>query len=91
MTVRLESTIKRFTGLSTDKRPEPRTLGGRMNEGEPLPPGSVFYELDTGKEYRWDGGLWFPMPDVANLLLDQRPLLEDIVNVLKEVRDLLKK
>lgn len=64
MAVRLEGSIKRFIGLSTDAKPRPFSgagdanrspLAGDMEIGEPLPAGSSFLETDTGSIYRWDG------------------------------------
>ena len=50
MAVTLETTIKRFRGLSTDTKPT------RLDEDKtPLPVGSVFTEEDTGHRYKWDG------------------------------------
>ena len=49
----LESTIKRYVGLSTDTKPT-----GDFANGETLPPGSSFLETDTGVIYRWSGEHW---------------------------------
>lgn len=68
MTVRLEGSIKRFVGLSSDAKPRPYRLGGDMAEGELLPAGSVFYEEDTGKTARWDGSDWRYLPDLAEMM-----------------------
>jgi hypothetical protein len=48
MAVRLETTIKRFIGLSTDDKPIETDM----------PAGSSFLESDTGDIYRWDGESW---------------------------------
>ena len=56
MTVKLEGTIKRFIGLSSDRKPgvDPVPV-----EGESAPPaGSTFFESDTGTIYRYDQGGW---------------------------------
>jgi hypothetical protein len=55
MTVKLEGQIKRFSGLSDDIKSMPQAQGGSMADGEILPAGSSFLELDTGRIYRWDG------------------------------------
>ena len=67
MAVRLEGSIKRFIGLSTDEKPVLGTsqLDDRGHEVEitarDLPPGSSFMESDTGRVLRWTGELWaFP-------------------------------
>ena len=52
MGVALETTIKRYVGLSTDTKPYPSLA-------ETLPAGSSFLESDTGKIYRWDGSWKF--------------------------------
>lgn len=49
--VRLEGTIKRFIGLSTDFKPE-------STPDDPLPPGSSFLETDTGKIARYGTNGW---------------------------------
>src|SRR3990167_4570310 len=63
MAVRLEGSIHRYVGLSTDAKPRPfaggdansAPLAGDMGEGQTLPAGSSFLETDTGLIYRWDG------------------------------------
>lgn len=56
MAVRLEGSIKRWVGLSTDDKP---TLGlqtdGRTVVANDMPAGSSFLETDTGLIYRWNG------------------------------------
>lgn len=47
MTVFLIYDPKNFIGLSTDSKPL-----------EKIPPGSIFYETDTGKNYVFDGTDW---------------------------------
>lgn len=56
MAVRLEGTIKRFIGLSSDRKPgeDPIPVGG---ESAP-PAGSTFFESDTGAIFRYDNGGW---------------------------------
>ena len=56
MAVVLETTVKRFRGLSTDEKP------GHFREAigeavQAIPVGSVFTEVDTGERYVW-GGSW---------------------------------
>lgn len=59
MAVRLESTIKRYIGNSTDPKP---TFGVVIDGVEitsaDLPVGSSFMEADTGHIYRWSGTQW---------------------------------
>lgn len=47
MPVRLEATIKRFIGSSTDEKPTAEVT-----------PGSSFLETNTGVIYRFDGRVW---------------------------------
>lgn len=49
MAVTQEHAIKRLRGLSTDTKP------GRAEMATPLPVGSVFTEIDTGKRFVWSG------------------------------------
>lgn len=56
MAVTLEGTIRRYIGLSSDRKPgtDPVPVGG-----ESTPPmGSTFLESDTGVIYRYDNGSW---------------------------------
>lgn len=84
MTVKLETSIKRYTGVSRDKKPVPYSLGGTMKEGQALPTGSVFYEVDTGKEARWDGAEWVSQPSVPALLGEVIKQLEEIGTLLRK-------
>lgn len=47
MTVELATQIKSFTGLSTDTKPTTE-----------VPPGSLFYEADTGAVLKYNGVVW---------------------------------
>ena len=63
MAVRIETTIKRFTALSTDTKPVVGTdVNGVELTANDLPTGSVLYERDavTGevRVFRWDGYGW---------------------------------
>jgi len=60
MAVQLESTIKRYIGLSSDDKP-----------ALDIPAGSSFMESDTGKIYRFTGESWRfaePTDETAQLL-----------------------
>lgn len=83
MTVRLESTIKRFIGLSVDAKPNGLGDDGVFRSVN-LPPGSSFLEEDTGRIYRWNGEIWvFPMTE------DEVPsLLSGILSELQTIREL---
>lgn len=53
----LETTIKRFIGLSTDRKP----YAAPRETGEEKPPdGSTFLEADTQMIYRWLADHWWP-------------------------------
>lgn len=51
MAVKLEGTIRRYIGQSTDDKPMP-------DVGENFAAGSSFMETDTGTIYRYDGAAW---------------------------------
>jgi len=53
MTVKLETTIQRFVGLSTDVKPTSPSVG------------STFNELDTGYVYKYNGSVWVPANIIA--------------------------
>jgi hypothetical protein len=46
LTVKLETKIQKWCGLSTDTKPTPSDIG------------SIFYETDTNLEYKWTGSEW---------------------------------
>ena len=63
MAVRLEGSIRRWVGLSTDDKP---SLGlqadGRTVGAGDIPAGSSFLETDTGRIYRWNGADTWTLP-----------------------------
>ena len=64
--VRLEGSIQRYLGLSTDTKPV-----GDFANGESIPVGSSFMETDTGHIYRFNGDGWKfaePTDETATLL-----------------------
>jgi len=66
MAVKLEGSINRYLGLSTDAKPV-----GDFANGEIIPVGSSFMETDTGRIYRWNGEGWKfaePSDETAMLL-----------------------
>jgi len=66
MAVKLEGSINRYLGLSTDSKPV-----GDFASGQIIPVGSSFMETDTGRIYRWNGGGWKyaePSDETAALL-----------------------
>jgi len=59
MAVRLEGTIRRYLGLSTDTKPKVgEQFDGAEVTARELPAGSSFLETDTGRILRWDGEAW---------------------------------
>lgn len=57
--VKLEGSIKRFIGLSSDTKPEREGADSFGNPtGAMLPPGSSFFETDTFRIARWNGIQW---------------------------------
>lgn len=59
MPVKLEASIRRWIGLSTDTKPFVGTQAdGLVVAATDLPPGSSFLETDTGRIYRYDGDNW---------------------------------
>ena len=73
MAVRLESTIKRYIGLSTDIKPAHQT--------DTIPPGSSFLEEDTGLVYRSTGTAWAMHDPGDEQMLVLREILRELVNV----------
>lgn len=56
MAVQLETSIKRFRGLSTDLKPGHDRDGRAKTEPiQTMPVGSVFTETDTGRRFIWRG------------------------------------
>lgn len=77
MTVRLETKINRYIGLSTDTKPYPGlSMGGRELTAADVPVGSSFLEADTNEVWHWNGREW--------LVGDDRTVRE-----LKEIKSLL--
>lgn len=87
MAVRLEGSIKRWIGLSTDTKPEPGQFspdGEELTSAE-LPAGSSFLESDTGLIYRWNGHDWLPGEGpVVDHLRAIEGLLREVVQRLPE-------
>ena len=78
MTGRLEGSIRRYIGLSTDAKP----VGFIGTESDPLPAGSSFLETATGDIYRWNGAIWTAHQDnvtaewLSLIYLEMRQLRE---------------
>lgn len=77
MAVQLEGSIQRYIGSSTDRKPDVA-----YDDGLVLPPGSSFFESDTGRIYRWDGDAW-RYGSTDDVL---QPLLEAIYVELTRIR-----
>ena len=82
MTVRLETTIKRYIGLSTDEKPTPglHWPGGEEITYKDVPAGSSFLATDTNEVWHWNGREWVigDSPEVRELR-EIKGLLGDIV------------
>ena len=74
MAVRLEATIKRFIGLSTDQKPQ-----------DAIPAGSSFLESDTGIVHRFDGRSWMPSFTEEKYTI----YFEAMIELLTDVREIL--
>ena len=81
--MRLETSIKRYIGDSSERKPRPGELqdDGTTLLATDLPSGSSFFEEDTGFVSRWTGYVWTTVPP-------ERPTEE--VTILKEIRDLMR-
>ena len=85
MAVALEGTIKRYIGLSTDRKPTPRVASpdGSVPLSTDILPGSSFLETDTYRIFRWSGSEWtYTEPEDRNGLL-----LESILFELRSLRE----
>lgn len=86
MSVRLEGTIKRFIGLSTDDKPSVGVqLDGTTVEARDLPAGSSFLEEDTGRIARFDGTRWW----VIEPHDDQSEYQQFVLMALASIREVL--
>lgn len=79
MTVRLESSIRRYVGLSTDPKP----IGYSGIVADPIPAGSSFLETDTGDIWRWNGTEW-----TAHESIEASEWLAAIYGELRQLREL---
>lgn len=76
--VRLEGTIKRFIGQSTDLKPA-------TTDEDKIPAGSSFLETDTGKIARFDGNVW----QIADDGSEVRELLAALLTETQRIGQLL--
>ena len=68
MAVRLETTIRRYIGASTDEKPIYEDAVSR----DPVPNGSSFLEEDTGQLYRLNWPVWNKInPDDTSEVIGQ--------------------
>ncbi len=84
--MRLEATIKRFIGDSSERKPQP---GEKLEDGTTLdlgdlPPGSSFLEEDTGLIARWNGQRW---SRPVNESKDELDVLNQILAELRDARE----
>ena len=91
MTVRLESTIKRFIGMSTDDKPIVEQPDDPLSRA--LPAGSSFLETDTGKIWRWNGAVWTYPSDLEGIEARQQDAANAAaaaqLSMLMDIRDLM--
>ena len=89
MAVRLEGSIKRWIGDSTDIKPAPgqTQFDPVLNMSTPLvaldvPAGSSFLETDTGLIWRWNGEQWASAPgEESGLLYVAQALLVEVTQL----------
>ena len=82
MAVKLETSIKRFRGLSTDQKPG--VFQDAIGETTQTPPeGSTFTEIDTGRRYIFFNGAWQLQPQTLETLLVES------IDLQRQIRDLL--
>lgn len=89
MAVKLEGSIRRYIGLSTDTKPFVGTqfdTAGTVVTAADLPAGSSFFETDTWRIARFDGVDWKYEPDRSEVA----GLLAEILSVLREQQETLK-
>lgn len=91
MTGRLEGSIKRWIGKSSDTKPYPGQVLSQDNgpdvvlTANDVPRGSSYLETDTGRIYRWSGTEWtYTVP--AD---EQAEYLQAILFELASLRELL--
>jgi hypothetical protein len=70
MATKLEGSIKRWIGLSSDRKPGTGVdAEGVTVLASDIPPGSSFLETDTGQIYRWTGTAWIA-PTIDTRIVD---------------------
>ena len=68
MAVKLETTIRRYIGASTDEKP----IYADADSRDPVPNGSSFLENDTGELYRLNWPVWNKInPDDTSEVITQ--------------------
>lgn len=78
MAVKLEHSVRRYLGLSTDTKPTVGTyLDGVEIEARHLSPGSSFLETDTGRIYRWNGEEWTHPSTATSAVAGSDPSTDD--------------
>ena len=70
MTVRRETKVNRYIGVSGDRKPEPgHTVDGEVLTVDDVPTGSTFLAVDTNELWHWNGWEWIftTSPEVREL------------------------
>ena len=88
MTVRLETSIHRYIGLSTDVKPEPGLIvDDRKVTAADVPVGSTFLDADTEERWHWTGLEWRAEDSrEVRALKENTGLLEEVVRQLTLLR-----
>lgn len=81
MAVKLEASIRRYVGISTDTKPTGYVEGQTVRD--PIPAGSSFLETDTGDIWRWNGTEW-----TAHESIEAAEWLAAIYGELRQLREL---
>lgn len=92
--VKLEGSIRRYIGLSSDTKPVPgmQNADNTLVSDTDIPAGSSFFESDTGRIARWNGAAWLlPPPASDGDVLRLDAVLDELLRirrVLEEVNGL---
>lgn len=85
MAIKLEATIKRYIGLSSDIKPRSGEFWADGTFADTIPAGSSFLETDTGRIYRWDGGSWESYVPLDEQVLVLQAILETLSRISTQI------
>lgn len=85
--MRLETSIKRYIGDSSERKPLPGELqaDNTILLATDLPSGSSFFEEDTGFVSRWTGYVWTTAP--PERATEELTVLKEILSLLEATRE----